>query len=94
LLNGNNYLSLSESVLLALGAISLLNHITDPQNSPLDTDPYYNQWIATDKLVRLWVLNSMEPSISRLFFSSKFAFDLWQTIKDMFGQQNNFDRIF
>jgi gag-polypeptide of LTR copia-type len=94
MLNGNNYLSWSESVLLALGAKSLLNHITDHQNSPIKTDPYYNQWIATDKLVRLWVLNSMEPPISRLFFSSNSAFDLWQTVKDMFGQQNNFDRIF
>jgi gag-polypeptide of LTR copia-type len=76
LLNSNNYLSWSETVLLALGAKSLLNHITDSQNSSIETDPYYNQWIATNKFVRLWVLNSMEPSISRLFFSSKSALDL------------------
>jgi gag-polypeptide of LTR copia-type len=94
LLNSNNYLSWSETTLLALGAKSLLNHIIDSQNCPIETDPYYNQWIAIDKFVRLWVLNSMEPSISRLFFSSKSTLDLWKTVKGMFGHQNNFDRIF
>jgi hypothetical protein len=61
LLNGNNYLSRSEAILSALGAKALLNHVIDSQNSPIDIDPYYNQWIATDKLelVKLWVLNSM-----------------------------------
>jgi gag-polypeptide of LTR copia-type len=73
LLNGNNFLSWSEAVLLALGAKSLLNHVTDNENSPIETDPHYSQWIATDKLVRLWILNSMEPPISRLFFCSKSA---------------------
>jgi gag-polypeptide of LTR copia-type len=92
-LSGNNYLSWSESVLLALGAKSLLNYITDVKRS-LITDAHYTQWIATDKLVRLWIKNSMEPSIARLFVDSKSALDLWQSIQDMFGQQNNFDRIF
>ncbi|KAJ4759669.1 hypothetical protein LUZ62_070044 [Rhynchospora pubera] len=94
LLNGNNYLSWSDSVSLALGAKSLSNYITDLPRTPVQNDTQYEKWMATDKLVRLWIKNSMEPSISRLFVDSKSAFDLWQSILDMFGQQNNFDRIF
>jgi len=51
-LSGNNYLSWSDFVLLALGAKSLLNYITDVKR-PLETDTHYAQWIVTDKLVRL-----------------------------------------
>src|ERR1035438_9379210 len=36
----------------------------------------------------------MEPSIAELFLLPDTAFELWQAVKDMYGQENNYSRIY
>jgi hypothetical protein len=35
-------------------------------------------------MVQLWLLNSMEPHIAKIFSSSEFVADLWEAVKEMY----------
>ncbi|KAM1412809.1 hypothetical protein ACFXTO_025489 [Malus domestica] len=41
-----------------------------------------------------WLLNSMKPKLSELFSYSESSLLLWESVKDMYGSQNNSVRIF
>lgn len=41
-----------------------------------------------------WLLNSMEPKISEIFAFSGNALDLWESVRDLYGHQNNVASIF
>jgi gag-polypeptide of LTR copia-type len=58
------------------------------------TDTSYQHWHQDDITVINWLLNSMEPQVSRLFMYYDIAKELWNEIKEMFGQYQNFAYIF
>ncbi|KAL6322438.1 hypothetical protein AAG906_008093 [Vitis piasezkii] len=41
-----------------------------------------------------WILNSMERNIAEIFSYSESSLDLWEALRDMYGNQNNSARIF
>ncbi|KAB2631005.1 hypothetical protein D8674_008524 [Pyrus ussuriensis x Pyrus communis] len=41
-----------------------------------------------------WLLNSMERKLAEIFSYSESSFKLWQTVKEMYGSQNNAARVF
>lgn len=47
----------------------------------------------TNKLYS-WILNSMERDLAEIFSYSESSFDLWNAVRDMYGNQNNSARIF
>ncbi|XP_070672123.1 uncharacterized protein [Malus domestica] len=94
LLNEFNYLPWSKAVSLALGGRSKLGFINGSLKPPESTSPTYDAWHATDQLVMSWLLNSMEPKLYELFSYSESSLLLWESIKDMYGSQNNSVRIF
>ncbi|XP_070667448.1 uncharacterized protein [Malus domestica] len=79
---------------LALGGRSKLRFINGSSEPPESTSPTYDAWHATDQLVISWLLNSMEPKLSELFSYSESSLILWESVKDMYGSQNNSVRIF
>jgi Retrotransposon gag protein/gag-polypeptide of LTR copia-type len=88
LLNGTNYPSWARSVTLSLQGKGKLDHITD---NNAKTDP---NWKTNDINVMNWLLNSMEPQISRLFMYLESAKEIWEETKEMFGQEQNPTYIF
>ena len=52
------------------------------------------KWRTHNDKIITWLTNSMETSISELFLLSDTAFELWQAVKDMYGQENNYSRIY
>ena len=94
LLNEFHYLPWSRAVSLALGGRSKLGFINGSSKLPESTSPTYDAWHTTDQLVMSWLLNSMEPKLSELFSYSKSSFLLWESVKDMYGSQNNSVHIF
>jgi gag-polypeptide of LTR copia-type len=58
------------------------------------TDTSYQHWHQDDITVINWLLNSMEPQVSRLFMYCDTAKELWNETKEMFGQDQNFAYIF
>lgn len=88
LLIGNNYLTWSCSVKIALGAQTKLGFINEKCKQPTKEDPKYEQWLKVDCMVRSWILNSIAKDIVEAFLYVNTAKDLWDEIKERFGECN------
>jgi len=94
LLNEFNYLPWSRAITIALGGRSKLGFINGTINSPEVGSLEYEAWLSKDQLVMSWILNSMERNLAEIFSYSESSLDLWNSIRDMYGNQNNSARIF
>ncbi|KAM1774743.1 hypothetical protein ACFX12_044079 [Malus domestica] len=94
LLNEFNYLPWSRAISLALGGRSKLGYANGRIKALEPSSTSYGAWHANDQLVMSWILNSMEPKLSELFSYSESSHILWESIKEMYGSQNNAARIF
>lgn len=94
LLNEYNYLPWSRAVTIALGGRSRLGFINGKEANPGVTSPTYEAWLSKDQMVMSWILNSMERNIAEIFSYSESSSDLWEAVKDMYGNQNNSARVF
>lgn len=63
LLTGNNYMTWSRSVKIALGAKTKLGFIDERCRQPNEKDSKYEQWLKVDCMVRWWILNSISKEI-------------------------------
>ncbi|KAM2058396.1 hypothetical protein ACFX16_030977 [Malus domestica] len=94
LLNEFNYLPWSRAISLTLGGRSKLGHVNESIEAPQPSSTSYGAGHDNDQLVMSWILNSMEPKLSELFSYSESFRILWESIKEMYGSQNNDARIF
>ena len=94
LLNEFNYLPWSRAVTIALGGRSKLGFINGKEKAPVFDSPEYEIWLSKDQLVMSWILNSMERNIAEIFSYSESSLDIWEALRDMYGNQNNSARIF
>ena len=94
LLNEFNYLPWSRAISLALGGRSKLGYVNGSIEPPEPSSTTFAAWHANDQLVMSWILNSMEPKLSELFSYSESSCNLWESIKEMYGSQNNAAHIF
>ena len=95
LLNEFNYLPWSRAVTIALGGRSKLGFINGSISSPdVDSPDTKYIWLSKDQLVMSWILNSMKRNLAEIFSYSESAHDLWNAIRDMYGNQNNVAWIF
>jgi hypothetical protein len=94
LLNEFNYLHWSRAIIIALGGRSKLGFINGTIKSSEVGLLEYEAWLSKDQLVIFWILNSMECNLAEIFSYSESFLDLWNAIRDMYGNQNNSTRIF
>ncbi|GJW92346.1 retrovirus-related pol polyprotein from transposon RE2 [Tanacetum coccineum] len=94
LLNEFNYLPWSRAITIALDGRSRLGFISGKNTNPGVTSPEYEAWLPKDQMVMSWILNSMERNIAEIFSYSESSKDLWEAVRDMYGNQNNSARIF
>ena len=94
LLNEFNYLPWSRAVSLALGGRSRLGFINGSIEVPDASSPNYESWLSKDQLVMSWLINSMDRKLAEIFSYSESSFQLWETVKEMYGSQNNAARVF
>ncbi|KAM1022842.1 hypothetical protein COP2_044953 [Malus domestica] len=94
LLNEFNYLPWSRAVSLALEGRSKLGFINGSIESPNVSSTTYESWLSKDQLVMSWLLNSMERKIAEIFSYSESSFQLWKSVQEMYGNQNNAARVF
>ncbi|KAJ6293718.1 hypothetical protein OIU76_021891 [Salix suchowensis] len=94
LLNGFNYLPWSRAVTIALGGRSRLAFINGKDKAPDSSSSDFENWLAKDKMVMSWILNSMERNLAEIFSYYQSSLELWEAVKDMYGNQNNSSRIF
>uniref|UniRef100_A0A6N2KKL2 Integrase catalytic domain-containing protein n=1 Tax=Salix viminalis TaxID=40686 RepID=A0A6N2KKL2_SALVM len=94
LLNGFNYLPWSRAITIALGGRSRLGFINGKDKAPDSNSSDFENWLAKDQMVMSWILNSMERNIAEIFSYYQSSLELWEAVKDMYGNQNNSARIF
>jgi len=103
LLNGQNYLSWAKAAYRALSGREVLEYITGETKEPTVVNPENKTEIEkktaknwrtkNDRIITLLVL-SMEPTVADLFETADTAYELWEAVKTMYGQQNNFSHIY
>jgi hypothetical protein len=94
LLNEFNYLPWSRAITIALGGRSKLGFINDTIKSPQVGSLEHEAWLSKDQLVMSWILNSMERNLAEIFSYFESSLNIWNTVRDMYGNQNNAPRIF
>ncbi|KAB2608121.1 hypothetical protein D8674_011289 [Pyrus ussuriensis x Pyrus communis] len=94
LLNEFNYLPWSRAVSLALGGKGKLGFVNGSVEAPDRSSSTYNAWLCKDQLVMSLLLNTMEKHVAEIFSYSNSAHDLWKALQDMYGNQNNYARVF
>lgn len=76
-LTGNNYLSWSISMLIALGAKTKLGFINGKIQVPAEDSFVYEQWKKVDCMVTSWILNLISKDIVEAFLYANSAKELW-----------------
>ncbi|KAA8542957.1 hypothetical protein F0562_024120 [Nyssa sinensis] len=61
---------------------------------PTATDPMLKQWRSSNSLVMSWLLNSMQPHISRGFLFLKTTYEIWTAVAQTYSQVGNDARIY
>ncbi|KAK0598581.1 hypothetical protein LWI29_036055 [Acer saccharum] len=62
--------------------------------APPLTDPTYKTWLAENSIVLAWLINSMEPKISRRYLYFKTAKEVWDAARRMYSDLGNASQIF
>lgn len=66
----------------------------EKKNLQVQNSPEYNIWLSKDQMVISWILNSLERSLAEIFSYSETSSDLSEAVRDIYGNENNFARIF
>ncbi|GAV76770.1 UBN2_3 domain-containing protein [Cephalotus follicularis] len=84
----------ARAISVALGGRSKIGHIMGIVTPPAATDDKFESWRSSDNQVMTWIFNSMEPEVYEIFAYSEIAKELWDSIKEHYGNQNNISRVF
>ncbi|KAL2243082.1 UNVERIFIED_CONTAM: Retrovirus-related Pol polyprotein from transposon RE1 [Sesamum indicum] len=84
--NGNNWLSWSRSVRIALESKDKLSFIDGSGIRPAIGTPQYKQWRITDCMVRTWILNTISKDLVNAYLYANSSRDLWMELEARYGE--------
>ncbi|XP_010272570.1 PREDICTED: uncharacterized protein LOC104608320 [Nelumbo nucifera] len=87
-LTGNNFLTWSKSMMIALEAKVKLGFIDGSCEKLEKESPLYKQWNRVNCMVISWILNSMSKEIAEAFLYSGSAKELWDESQERYGERN------
>ncbi|KAJ7961715.1 Retrovirus-related Pol polyprotein from transposon TNT 1-94 [Quillaja saponaria] len=87
--DGNNFLAWSRSCLLFIQARGLYGYVIGSKRKPADGDPLLESWISENSLVMSWLINSMQPQISRGYLLLDSADKMWTALCQTYSQVGN-----
>ncbi|KAG7588044.1 GAG-pre-integrase domain [Arabidopsis suecica] len=104
ILQGRNYLTWSRTTRTVLCGRGLWNHVISSQ-APKETDkeeeegkevtlPEEDKWFQEDQAVLAILQNSLEASILEGYSYCETAKELWDTLKNVYGNESNLTRVF
>ncbi|KAL3642661.1 hypothetical protein CASFOL_013476 [Castilleja foliolosa] len=93
-LNNHNYVIWSNLMETFITGKRKLGFIHGQTRAPDETDPTYENWIATDAAVRSWIQNSMETKLVSNFARYGTARDLWAALATTFFDGEDMVRIY
>ncbi|KAJ7968090.1 Retrovirus-related Pol polyprotein from transposon TNT 1-94 [Quillaja saponaria] len=92
--DGNNFLAWSRSCLLFIQARGLYGYVIGSKSKPADGDPLLESWISENSLVMSWLINSMQPQISRGYLLLDSADMMWTALCQTYSQVGNDIQVF
>ncbi|KAL0451845.1 UNVERIFIED_CONTAM: hypothetical protein Slati_1162600 [Sesamum latifolium] len=84
--NGNNWLSWSRSVRIALEGHDRLGFIDGSCAKPDEGAADLKQWRITDSMVRTWILNTISKDIVNAYLYAASARSLWLELEARYGE--------
>ncbi|GAV81840.1 UBN2_3 domain-containing protein [Cephalotus follicularis] len=84
----------ARTVSIALGGRSKIRHIMGTVTPPAATNDKFESYRSSDNQVMTWIFNSMELEVYEILAYSKISKELWDSIKEHYGNQNNISRVF
>lgn len=93
-LNGSNYITWTKSASLYLCDKSKLGFVNEKISLPPITDPTYEEWEANNKIIMLWLFNSMEPTIATWFLFLDTVKEVWDSVEEIYGEVHNLARVY
>ncbi|KZV48353.1 Beta-galactosidase [Dorcoceras hygrometricum] len=74
----------AQSVEIVICGRGKLGFLTDDLPPPVTIDPTYATWLADNSIVLAWLINSLEPNISRRYLWFKIANEVWDAVRRMY----------
>ncbi|XP_068650637.1 uncharacterized protein [Aristolochia californica] len=94
LLTGDNYISWSRAMLIALSVKNKVGFVDSSIPEPQSADPILlNSWTQNNNMVLSWILNLVSKEISASVIFAASAREMWLDFRDRFQQRND-PRIF
>ncbi|PKI73995.1 hypothetical protein CRG98_005612 [Punica granatum] len=87
-LNGENYLTWSRLMRMALRAKNKVGFIDGTLTEPAEGDPNKPLWIMANSLVVTWIVNSLEKDLQPSIACIENARVLWEDLRQRFAQGN------
>lgn len=91
-LNDNNYLLWAHSFMVFLVFEEKLR--TYFEGPPSEKDSTCPDWLANDYCIITWLLNRVEKNVSFGVIFLKTANKIWNTLKEVYGNEKNIFRVF
>ncbi|GAV81505.1 UBN2_3 domain-containing protein, partial [Cephalotus follicularis] len=82
--DGTNYLTWSKACMLSIRAHKLAGYLTGATTRPTNGDRDAEEKRSSeDSMVMYWLVQSIEPSLSKQYIALNIAKDVWDTIADI-----------
>ena len=93
-LNGSNCLEWSQLVRIFLKGRGKMGYLDGTIKAPGKDDAKYNKWEEENFMIMSWLLNSMQPEISKTCLFLKSPKEIWDKIQGTYSKVGNTARIF
>ncbi|XP_072087345.1 retrovirus-related Pol polyprotein from transposon RE1 [Arachis hypogaea] len=90
ILDGKNYSSWSNAMLLALKSKNKLKFVDGSLKKPDKNDPLFELWDRCNTYVLAWIKISLNPEITRSVMWNKVAYELWEDLKHRYHEGDRF----
>ncbi|KAF6135367.1 hypothetical protein GIB67_027241 [Kingdonia uniflora] len=94
LLDGLNYVRWVQSVKLFVGGCGKIRFLLGTEKEPTKSNPKYAKWFSNDLMVRTWLINYMQPTISAGYLFTNNAHLIWESLRKVYFQRENNAKIF
>ncbi|KAF6143810.1 hypothetical protein GIB67_016731 [Kingdonia uniflora] len=81
LLDGLNYVRLAQSVKLFVGGRGKIGFLLGTEKELAESDPKYAKWFSDDSIVKTWLINSIQPTISAGYLFTNNAHLIWESLR-------------
>ncbi|XP_057951158.1 uncharacterized protein LOC131145973 [Malania oleifera] len=94
-LNGKNFLEWAQSIKLVIEGKWRLGYLTGERKKPATTDIAALQKLkAENSMVTAWLINSMKPSIGKIYLFLPMAKDVWDAVRETYSDAESYSQIF